>query len=142
MSVIHSAIIQMCQDFNLRTIGSEYGSHCQKAAEKQQNYHEFLHDLLDLERQARLMRSRHMITQTAGFPAIKNLDSFDFKFAHGVPKKQVMELSSLSFIERGENVVRAKWCWKNAPCYCPRVFSGPEEYENSICDSGRFNDST
>lgn len=46
-----------------------------------------------------------MLTKTAGFPAIKTFDEFDFEFATGVPKKQITELSSLSFVERGENVV-------------------------------------
>lgn len=41
----------------------------------------------------------------ASFPAVKTLDDFDFSFATGVPKRQVQELSSLSFIERAENVV-------------------------------------
>ena len=41
----------------------------------------------------------------AGFPAIKHLDDYDFKFAVGAPKKQIEALASLSFIQRKENVV-------------------------------------
>jgi DNA replication protein DnaC len=41
----------------------------------------------------------------AGFPAIKHLDDDDFKFAVGAPKKQIEALTSLSFIQRKENVV-------------------------------------
>lgn len=41
----------------------------------------------------------------AGFPALKAREDFDFTFASGAPKKQVMELASLSFIEREKNVV-------------------------------------
>lgn len=41
----------------------------------------------------------------AGFPVIKTFDDFDFKFATGVPKKQIQEFLSLSFIERKENIV-------------------------------------
>ncbi|MES9193816.1 IS21-like element helper ATPase IstB, partial [Cutibacterium acnes] len=40
-----------------------------------------------------------------GFPAHKELSTFDFKFATGVPKQQIQELSALTFIERNENVV-------------------------------------
>lgn len=46
-----------------------------------------------------------MFTRMAGFPILKTLEDFDFTFASGAPKKQVMELASLSFIERQENVV-------------------------------------
>ena len=46
-----------------------------------------------------------MLTRVAGFPAIKTLEAFDFAFATGVPRTQIHELASLSFIERIENVV-------------------------------------
>src|SRR5882724_1488351 len=42
---------------------------------------------------------------SAGFPAIKTLDQYDFNFATGAPRKQIMELPSLAFIERAENGV-------------------------------------
>lgn len=46
-----------------------------------------------------------MFTRMAGFPSLKSLEEFDFTFATGVPKKQVNELATLSFIERKENIV-------------------------------------
>ena len=46
-----------------------------------------------------------MFARVAGFPAIKTLDQYDFTFATGAPRKQIMELASLAFIERSENVV-------------------------------------
>jgi DNA replication protein DnaC len=46
-----------------------------------------------------------MLTRVAGFPAIKTLEAFDFGFATGVPRAQIHELASLSFLERTENVV-------------------------------------
>lgn len=36
---------------------------------------------------------------------IKTLDGFDFEFAAGVPKPQLLKLTSLSFSKRNENVV-------------------------------------
>jgi len=41
----------------------------------------------------------------AGFPAIKTLDSFDFAVATGAPKDVIMQLASLAFIERRENIM-------------------------------------
>jgi len=46
-----------------------------------------------------------MFARTAGFPAIKTLDGYDFGFATGAPRQQIMELASLAFVERAENVV-------------------------------------
>src|SRR5437763_895706 len=57
------------------------------------------------DRESRRARTREMFARVAGFPAIKTLDQFDFNFATGAPRKQIMELASLAFIERAENVV-------------------------------------
>jgi DNA replication protein DnaC len=46
-----------------------------------------------------------MFARIACFPAIKTLDQYDFAFATGAPRKQIMELASLAFVERAENIV-------------------------------------
>ena len=46
-----------------------------------------------------------MLLKMAGFPAVKQLDEYDFKFAVGAPKKQIDALASLSFVQRKENIV-------------------------------------
>ena len=46
-----------------------------------------------------------MFARIACFPTIKTLDQYDFTFASGAPRKQIMELASLAFVERTENVV-------------------------------------
>ena len=50
-------------------------------------------------------RARDLFARTAGFPAIKTLDSYDFGFATGAPRQQIQELASLAFVERAEIVV-------------------------------------
>ena len=50
-------------------------------------------------------RTRQTLQKLATLPAVKTLEQFDFTFATGVSKPQVMELASLAFIERAENVV-------------------------------------
>ena len=49
--------------------------------------------------------AREMLTRTAGFPAQKTLECYDFAFATGAPRTQIQELASLSFVERAENIV-------------------------------------
>jgi hypothetical protein len=44
-----------------------------------------------------------MLTRTAGFPAQKTLEAYDFAFATGAPRAQIQELASLGFVERAEN---------------------------------------
>jgi len=76
-----------------------------RAAEKHTSYTDFVEELLSAERESRRARAREMFARIAGFPAIKTLDQYDFNFATGAPRKQIMELASLAFVERCENVV-------------------------------------
>ena len=46
-----------------------------------------------------------MFARTAGFPALKTIDGYDFGFATGAPRAQITELAGLAFVERAENVV-------------------------------------
>ncbi|UIJ29269.1 ATP-binding protein [Cereibacter azotoformans] len=41
----------------------------------------------------------------AGFPAVKTLESYDFKFATSAPKRQIEQPVALAFVARKENVV-------------------------------------
>jgi len=61
--------------------------------------------LLQAEHHERQERSRTLLTRTAGFPAIRTLEQYDFGFATGAPRPLIKELSALTFIERAENVV-------------------------------------
>jgi len=46
-----------------------------------------------------------MFARIACFPGVKTLDQYDFNFATGAPRKQIMELASFVFVERAEDVV-------------------------------------
>lgn len=101
----HQRINDLCQELRLTAIPDLYPSIAQAAVAKQASLTDFLEEMLRGERDARRARAREMFARVAGFPAIKTLDSFDFGFATGVPRKQIHELASLAFIERAENIV-------------------------------------
>jgi len=77
----------------------------QQAAKQEWDYLQFLEKVLTAELIDRGLRRQSMLTRMAGFPSLKTLDDFDYKFASGVPKAMVKQLSGLAFIERAENVV-------------------------------------
>jgi len=65
-----------------------------------------LSDLIDLEYTPRKERSAKGRVKLSGLPEIKRLEDFDLSWPKGgLTKKQFDELSSLSFIDRKENVV-------------------------------------
>ncbi len=105
MSIQHERILSLCERLNLTSIGTHYATLAQDAATKQHSFTDFLEDILDIELQEKQQRSRTLLIKMAGFPAIKTLEHFDFKFAAGIPKAKIKELTSLAFIERQENVI-------------------------------------
>jgi DNA replication protein DnaC len=105
MSVQHERLIELCNELRLGGIAAQYPALAQTAAEKLTSFTDFLEELLVAERESRRARAREMFARVAGFPAIKTLDQYDFGFATGAPRKQIMELASLAFVQRAENVV-------------------------------------
>ena len=83
----HQRIDALCQELRLGALTSLYGPIAQDAAKrKNASYADFLEEALRAERDARRVRSRAMLTRTAGFPAIKTLEDYDFGFATGAPR--------------------------------------------------------
>ena len=41
----------------------------------------------------------------AGFPVVKTMEEYDYKFASSAPKRQIEQLASLAFVARKENAV-------------------------------------
>jgi DNA replication protein DnaC len=102
----HQRIVALAQDLKLGALPDLYGPIAQSAAKrKDASYADFLEEVLKAEREARRVRSREILTRTAGFPAIKTLEAYDFAFATGAPRQQIQELAALSFVERAENIV-------------------------------------
>jgi DNA replication protein DnaC len=102
----HERIVALSGELRLTAMPDLYGAIAQDAAKDDNaSYADFLEQVLRAERDARRVRSAAMLTRTAGFPAIKMLEDYDFGFATGAPKAQIQELASLGFIERAENVV-------------------------------------
>lgn len=89
----HQRLIELCNELRLGGIAAQYSALAQKAAEQHTSFTDFIEELLVAEREA-----RELFARVAGFPAIKTLDQYDFNFATGAPRKQIMELASLAFI--------------------------------------------
>src|SRR5204862_8150839 len=95
----------MCKTLKLDRVAIDYGGLAQTASDEQTTYSDFLEQVLSAEIAMRTERTREVLARLAGFPGVKTLEGFDFGFAAGVPKAQILEMASLSFIERAHNIV-------------------------------------
>jgi len=105
MNVQDERIQSACDALTLTAIGQQYPELAQVAVDGEASYTDFLEQCLKAEQAERRNRSQAMLTKIAGFPAIKLMDDYDFKFAAGAPKKTVQGLQSMAFVERKENVI-------------------------------------
>ena len=105
MNIQDERIQSACERLTLKAVADQYAVLAQEAVQDDQSFSDYLEQCLKAELDARRLRSQAMLVRIAGFPAIKLLDDFDFRFAKGAPKKAIQELASLAFVERKENII-------------------------------------
>lgn len=78
---------------------------CEQASKKDLGYREFLTDALSTEWSGRHQKGVEFRLTLAHFPWMKTLEQFDFTFQPSIDRKVIRELATLTFVERGENVI-------------------------------------
>ena len=89
----------------LPTVLREFDKVAQQCAAEGLDHVQFLARLVELELIDRERRMIERRIKAAKFPAVKSLDSFDFKAIPSLNKMQVLELARCEWIERRENVI-------------------------------------
>jgi len=107
---LEQEILTLCRSLKLSTVANEFHTVATTAAKESWQYSQFLHELLQLEYDNRMDRSKNTLTKLASFPAIKTLEQFDYTFSVGVNRKQIEELATLGFIKRHENIILLGEC--------------------------------
>src|ERR1017187_2739820 len=105
MSLQSERIQLLMQRLSLTEMVHGYESLAEQAAQKNLPYCDFLEQVLESEANPRQERNIKVRTQLAGFPDVKRLEQFDFKFPASIDEKKIRELASLRFLERHENAL-------------------------------------
>lgn len=93
------------KSLRLPTVLREHGKLARQSAAEGLDHVQFLARLIELEMIDRERRMIERRIKAAKFPAVKSLDSFDFKAIPALNKMQVLELARCEWIERRENVI-------------------------------------
>ncbi|NQV21390.1 MAG: ATP-binding protein, partial [Rhodospirillales bacterium] len=93
------------KSLRLPTVLREYGKLARQAAAEGLDHVQFLARLIELEMIDRERRMIERRIKAAKFPAVKSLDSFDFKAIPALNKMQVLELARCEWVERRDNVI-------------------------------------
>lgn len=105
MSLQPDRIQTLCEELKLTGVAESYAALATQAADTEQSFSDFLENALIAERDCRRARSAATLVRMAGFPAIKTMEEYDYKFATAAPRRQIEQLASLSFVARKENVI-------------------------------------
>ena len=101
---------QLLLDYHLKTLKlptflRDYSKVARQCAAEGLDHVHFLARLVELEMIDRERRMIERRIKAAKFPAVKSLDSFDFKAIPSLNKMRVLELARCEWIERRENVI-------------------------------------
>lgn len=100
------SLAQAMEELGLSFMAAGLETFLSEASRKETTVTEALRDLVDLERTARRERTTRTRLRLSGMPQSKDLESFDLSWLKGgLTKTKMDDLSSLSFIERRENVI-------------------------------------
>lgn len=105
MNLQYDQIRDRCESLKLNAMAVEWAAIAANASSNDWSLADFLEQLLQSEINARTFRTQETLLKFAALPAIKHFDDYDFKFASGAPRQQLLELTGLAFIERAENIV-------------------------------------
>ena len=102
----HLQFTQNCLYLGLKVLPEEYQQMVDRANENTLGYYDFISDVVQAETAAKQQRRIEYLIKTSRLPQpLKMLADFDFDFQPKLSRKLIMDLASLSFIERQESVL-------------------------------------
>jgi DNA replication protein DnaC len=78
---------------------------CEQAAKKDLSYKDFLTEALKTEWSGRHQKGVEARLKMAHFPLVNKLEQFVFSFQPSLDRNLIREVSSVTFVERGENII-------------------------------------
>lgn len=91
------------KQLKLPAMGAEFAKLAREAADANEDYEQYLLRLTELEVAARASNAVQARLRAAGFPVVKDFDTFDFAAVPSLSKPKVLELARGEWIEQRTN---------------------------------------
>jgi DNA replication protein DnaC len=98
-------LVNLLEKMKMDNLTGQLDALCEQAAKRDMNYRDFLEEALRTEWTGRHQKGVEARLKLARFPWVKTMEQFDFTFQPTIDRKVIRELSSTSFVERGENII-------------------------------------
>jgi DNA replication protein DnaC len=95
----------LLEKLRLDHLDAQLGAVREQACQRELDYKSFLAQALEAEWQGRFQRGIEARLRLTRFPWIKTLEQLDFDFQLNLDRRQVRELSGMSFVEQAHTVV-------------------------------------
>jgi len=105
MTEVRTHLEELLRALKLKAILAVMEEITARAMEKNLPYEEYLIPLFEEELKRRQEASIRAKVGKAKFPFIKTMEEFDFSFQPALKEREVIQLASLAFIERKENLI-------------------------------------
>ena len=101
----YTKIIDGLTDLGMNKM-QEYIDHYINAVNSgEKSFSDALEELITIEKDNNKIRAINACVKVANFPFVKTMDDFDFSFQPSINKRELLEFTSLGFIERNENIL-------------------------------------
>ena len=95
-----------CRYLGLKILAEDYQQMISSANEGSQGYYEFISNIVQTEAAAKKQRRIESLIKNSHLPQpLKMLADFDFDFQPGLDRRLIMDLATLSFMERNESIL-------------------------------------
>jgi DNA replication protein DnaC len=100
----HLLLRNNLKQLRLPTMTAEFEKLAREAAAANEGYEQYLLRLTELEIAARATNAIRTRVQSAGFPVVKDLETFDFSIVPHLSKPKILELARGEWIEQRANI--------------------------------------
>ena len=105
MSLQIASIAQNCKALRLPSVGAQFASLAEEAAQHKHSHLHYLEALLQSEMEDRERRSIELRMKESRLPRIKTLEEFDFAQSPHIPAARIRALAEGGYLERAEPVL-------------------------------------
>lgn len=105
ISDLNLEIRRLLKQFKLPDMYEKYDAEVQAAIDNNIGYREFLHRLLKIEEEGKKRRLTERNIKKACFDRLKSVEDYDFDFPNSINKSRILDLATLSFMDKNENLV-------------------------------------
>lgn len=101
----YNKLLNNLELLKLEKIREYYPNYVEEATKSNISLTDMLYELTKKEIEYRSERSSQIQIKVSAFPYKKEIEDFDFDYQPSINKQQIMELNTLGFLERHENIL-------------------------------------